>query len=82
MPGITKIDLPQRNFGVISEYNERLNKKLTKNMLVEDKPQFFVTSARPGNFGDHVDFKVQLDNWFDENRYLIVLELIVNFLFI
>ena len=51
-------------------------------MLVEDKPQFFVTSARPGNFGDHVDFKVQLDNWFDENRYLIVSELIVNFLFI
>jgi hypothetical protein len=37
--------------------------------LVPDKPQFFVTSARPGNFGDHIDVKVNIDNWFDENRY-------------
>lgn len=33
-----------------------------------DKPMFFTTSSRPGNFGDHIDFKVNLDNWFDENR--------------
>jgi len=58
----------KRNFGIISEYNDRLNKKLNKGFSVPDKPQFFVTSARPGNFGDHVDFKVQVDNWFDENR--------------
>ena len=64
--------VPKRNFGIMSEYNDRLNKKLVKNHLVEDKPQYFVTSARPGNFGDHLDFKVQLDNWFDENRYLFV----------
>lgn len=35
---------------------------------VPDKAQFFVTSARPGNFGDHIDFKSTIDNWFDENR--------------
>jgi len=33
--------------------------------LVPEKPQFFVTSARPGNFGDHIDFKATIDNWFD-----------------
>ena len=27
-----------------------------------------MTSARAGNFGDHIDFKANLDNWFDENR--------------
>lgn len=57
-----------RNFGILSEYNERLQKKLQKGHLVNDRPQFFVTPSRPGNFGDHLDFKVQLDNWFDENR--------------
>ena len=41
--------------------------------MVLDKPTFFTTSSRPGNFGDHIDFKVNLDNWFDENRYLIPL---------
>ncbi len=56
------------NFGLISEYNERSSKKLNNNHSVPDKPQFFVTSARPGNFGDHIDFKTNLDNWFDENR--------------
>lgn len=37
--------------------------------MVPDKPQFFVTSSRPGNFGDHIDLKVNIDNWFEENRY-------------
>jgi len=59
---------PRSSFGVLSEYNERANKKLYKGHLSAEKPQFFVTSARPGNFGDHLDFKVNLDNWFDENR--------------
>jgi len=62
------IRVPQRSFGLFSEYNERASKKLSKGIQVPEKPQFFVTSARPGNFGDHLDFKVQLDNWFDENR--------------
>jgi len=58
----------RNNFGILSEYNERSNKKLHKTILLEEKPQFFVTSARPGNFGDHLDFKLNIDNWFDENR--------------
>jgi ubiquinol-cytochrome c reductase iron-sulfur subunit len=58
----------RNTFGLISEYNERANKKLNKFHSVPDKAQFFVTSARPGNFGDHIDFKSSIDNWFDENR--------------
>ena len=52
-------------FGLISEYNERANKKLNGFHSVPDKAQFFVTSSRPGNFGDHIDFKSTIDNWFD-----------------
>jgi hypothetical protein len=54
-----------QSFGLISEYNERSNKKLNGTHSVPDKQNFFVTSTRPGNFGDHIDFKVQIDNWFD-----------------
>eukprot|EP01015_Nassula_variabilis_P034481 TRINITY_DN84_c0_g1_i11.p1 TRINITY_DN84_c0_g1~~TRINITY_DN84_c0_g1_i11.p1 ORF type:complete len:221 (-),score=58.36 TRINITY_DN84_c0_g1_i11:62-724(-) len=57
-----------RCFGILSEYNERRNKKLYKGFLVDEKPQFFLTNSRPANFGDHIDFKANLDNWFDENR--------------
>lgn len=55
-------------FGLISEYNRRANIKLNGTHLIPEKAQFFTTSSRPGNFGDHVDFKLQIDNWFDENR--------------
>lgn len=34
-----------------------------------DAPIFHVTPTRPGNFGSHVDFKINIDNWFEENRY-------------
>jgi len=27
-----------------------------------------LTSTRPSNFGDHLDTKTKVDNWFDENR--------------
>lgn len=68
--GLTKrnflISVELRNsFGLISEYNERANKKLNGFHSVPDKANFFVTSSRPGNFGDHIDFKSTLDNWFD-----------------
>jgi ubiquinol-cytochrome c reductase iron-sulfur subunit len=71
--GLTKRNYPitldiRNQFGLISEYNERANKKLNGFHSVPDKAQFFVTSARPGNFGDHIDFKSTIDNWFDENR--------------
>jgi hypothetical protein len=57
-----------RNFGIIQEYNDRKNKKLINNLLVSDRPMYWVTSSRPSNFGDPLDAKTKADNWFDENR--------------
>ena len=59
---------PSRDFGIMQEYNERKNKKLTNNLLCTDRQMFWVTSARPSNFGDPLDAKTKADNWFDENR--------------
>lgn len=59
---------PIRNFGILSEYNERKNKKLINYGNFMEEPKFFVTSCRPPNFGDHLDTRTKLDNWFDENR--------------
>lgn len=56
------------SFGLISEYNKRANIKMNGTHLMPEKAQFFTTTARPGNFGDHIDFKATIDNWFDENR--------------
>ena len=53
----------------MQEYNERKNKKLTNNLLTTDRNMFWVTSSRPSNFGDPLDVKTKVDNWFDENRY-------------
>jgi len=58
-----------RNFGIMQEYNERKNRKLTNNVLTTDRNMFWVTSSRPSNFGDPLDVKTKVDNWFDENRY-------------
>eukprot|EP00355_Strombidium_rassoulzadegani_P004839 CAMPEP_0168626736 /NCGR_PEP_ID=MMETSP0449_2-20121227/10807_1 /TAXON_ID=1082188 /ORGANISM="Strombidium rassoulzadegani, Strain ras09" /LENGTH=243 /DNA_ID=CAMNT_0008668783 /DNA_START=135 /DNA_END=866 /DNA_ORIENTATION=- len=52
----------------MQEYNERKNKKLINNLLVTDRPMYWVTSSRPANFGDPLDTKTKADNWFDENR--------------
>ena len=52
----------------MQEYNERKNKKLTNNVLTTDRPMYWVTSYRPSNFGDPLDVKTKVDNWFDENR--------------
>jgi len=59
---------PTRNFGIMQEYNERRNKKLINNFLLNDAPKYWVTSSRPSNFGDPLDAKTKADNWFDENR--------------
>lgn len=59
---------PVRNFGIMQEYNERRNKKLINNFLLNDRPMYWVTSSRPSNFGDPLDAKTKADNWFDENR--------------
>jgi len=60
--------MSQRNFGILQEYNDRKNKKLTNNILCTDRPTYWVTSSRPSNFGDPLDTKTKADNWFDENR--------------
>jgi len=52
----------------MQEYNERKNKKLVNNLLVNETQKFWVTSSRPSNFGDPLDVKTKADNWFDENR--------------
>lgn len=56
----------------MQEYNERRNKKLINNFLLNDRPMYWVTSSRPSNFGDPLDAKTKADNWFDENRYVLV----------
>ena len=62
------VGAPIRNFGIMQEYNERRNKKLINNFLLNDRPMYWVTSSRPSNFGDPLDAKTKADNWFDENR--------------
>ena len=59
---------PVRNFGIMQDYNERKNKKLQGNLYCTDTNKFWVTSSRPSNFGDPLDVKTKIDNWFDENR--------------
>jgi ubiquinol-cytochrome c reductase iron-sulfur subunit len=60
--------LSKRNFGLLQEYHRRAGKKLHNNYSLEDPNKFFVTSSRPGNFGEHVDMKLTVDNWFEDNR--------------
>src|SRR5690349_1561557 len=64
----TLLKTVSRNFGILQDYNERKNKKLVEGGLFTEEPKFWVTSARPPNFGDHLDTRTKLDNWFDENR--------------
>ncbi len=61
-------NVPKKSFGILNEYNERKNKKLVGHALFTDEPKYWVTSARPPNFGEHLDVRTKLDNWFDENR--------------
>jgi ubiquinol-cytochrome c reductase iron-sulfur subunit len=58
----------KKQFGLLSEYNERKDKKLTGTHLMPEAPLYHVTPTRPGNFGDHIDFKINIDNFFEENR--------------
>ena len=52
----------------MQEYAERKNKKMVGGILANEEPKFWLTSSRPSNFGDHLDVKTKVDNWFDENR--------------
>ncbi len=60
--------IPKRNFGILSEYNDRKNKKLIGGGHFNEEAKFWVTSCRPPTFGDHLDTRAKLDNWFDDNR--------------
>ena len=40
--------------------------------MCTDSQKFWVTSSRPSNFGDPLDTKTKVDNWFDENRYFLL----------
>lgn len=33
-----------------------------------EQQQYYVTPSRPGNFGDHIDFKANIDDFFEQNR--------------
>lgn len=52
----------------LDEMEERKKQRLTKNLKSTEAPQYWVTSARPANFGDHLQIPTKPDNWFDENR--------------
>ena len=57
-----------RTFSLMKEYQRRLSKKTTKAVSIEDHNTFFTSGSRPGNFGEHVDLKVNIDNWYEDNR--------------
>lgn len=57
-----------RRFGVLEDYQRRVKEKMLGTHKILSSPKFFITPARPSNFGDHIDHKVAIDNWFDENR--------------
>jgi hypothetical protein len=57
-----------RSFSLLTDYKERRDKKLLGTHLIPDTPTYHVTPTRPGNFGEHLDFKINIDNWFEENR--------------
>ena len=60
--------LLRRGFGIARDYKNRVEQKLNGTHMIPETAQFFTTPTRPSNFGEHIDFKVNIDNWFDENR--------------
>jgi len=58
----------RRGFGLAQDYKFRLEQKLNGTHKIPTTHTFFTTPTRPSNFGDHVDAKINLDNWFEENR--------------
>jgi len=57
-----------RHFSIASSYAERANKKLQGTHSIPEVQKYHVTATRPSNFGDHIDFKINVDNFFDESR--------------
>lgn len=60
--------MPSKYFGIASDYKTWVEEKITGTHKIPATATFFTTSTRPSNFGEHIDMKVNIDNWFDENR--------------
>ena len=60
--------IPKRSFGFIRDYQSRKEEKLLNTHKVDTSPKFFTTPTRPSNFTNHIDHKVNIDNWFEDNR--------------
>jgi len=58
----------KNNLRCFSEYTKRANLEFEGTHMVPSEQQYHVSPSRPGNFGEHIDFKINLDNFFDENR--------------
>lgn len=58
----------RRSFGWAQDYKERVEQKLVGTHKVMQTHQFFTTPTRPSNFGEQLDMKIQVDNWFEDNR--------------
>ena len=61
-------NIPRRSFGIIRDFRERTKIEMPGTHKVQTSHKFFTTPVRPSNFGDHLDEKMQVDNWFDDNR--------------
>eukprot|EP00824_Muranothrix_gubernata_P015163 TRINITY_DN3147_c0_g1_i1.p2 TRINITY_DN3147_c0_g1~~TRINITY_DN3147_c0_g1_i1.p2 ORF type:complete len:282 (-),score=30.99 TRINITY_DN3147_c0_g1_i1:13-804(-) len=57
-----------RCFGMMKNLDNRKTKRLVGWLHVDEFPRFWVTSSRPSNFGDPLDVKNKLDDWFHDNR--------------
>ena len=58
----------RRTFSLMKEYHRRLAQKTSKGIVVKDESTFFTSGSRPGNFGEHIDMKADIDNWYQDNR--------------
>ena len=52
----------------LDELEARKKERLINGLKSTEAPQYWITSARPGNFGDPLQVPTKPDNWFDLNR--------------
>ncbi len=52
----------------LDEIEDRKKQRLVNGLKSTEAPQYWVTSARPANFGDPLQVPTKPDNWFDDNR--------------
>lgn len=59
---------PRFSFGIYTDVTQRTGQKMQEVHKVKFGPELYATTTRPGNFGNHLDLQLNIDNWFDENR--------------